>query len=83
MTSFDITFIITSGGGGDHGGGLQNNGGSTDTQVPLAGSPAIDQNDNAVCPPINQRGWRRPIGLNCDIGAVEVGPYAYPLLVTR
>jgi hypothetical protein len=54
-------------------GPLQNNGGSTDTQVPLADSPAIDHGDNAACLPIDQRGWHRPISAHCDIGAVEVG----------
>jgi len=64
-------------------GPLQNNGGSTDTQVPSAGSPAIDQGDNTACPPTDQRGFRRPIGLSCDIGAVEVGPYVYLPLILR
>ena len=64
-------------------GPLQNNGGSTLTQAPLNGSPAIDQGDNAACPPTDQRGWHRPIGLSCDIGAVEVGPYVYLPLIIR
>ena len=76
-------FIITGGGGGNHGGGLQNNGGATDTQVPSSGSPAINQGDNAACPPTDQRGWHRPIGVSCDIGAVEVGPYLYLPLIRR
>jgi hypothetical protein len=54
-------------------GPLQNNGGATQTQVPQAGSPAIDQGDNASCPPIDQRGFRRPIGPSCDLGSVEAG----------
>ncbi len=54
-------------------GQLQNNGGSTDTQALLAGSPAIDQ-----------RGFHRPIGAQCDIGAVEYSPYAlYLPLILR
>jgi hypothetical protein len=48
---------------------LQSNGGPTLTQSPLPGSPVID-NGNA-CPPTDQRGFRRPIGPQCDIGAVE------------
>ena len=64
-------------------GPLQNNGGSTWTRLPLTGSPAIDNGDNAACPPIDQRGWHRPIGVSCDIGAVEVGPYVYLPLVIR
>ena len=63
---------------------LQNNGGSTMTQAPLAGSPAIDQGEDVTCPPIDQRGFRRPIGPYCDIGAVEYSPYAIDLpLVLR
>ncbi len=53
-------------------GPLQNDGGSTQTQVPLVGSPAIDQ-----------RGWHRPIGLSCDIGAVEAGLPVYLPLIQR
>ena len=64
-------------------GPLQNNGGPTLTQAPLHGSPAIDHGDNAGCPAIDQRGWHRPIGLSCDIGAVEVGPYMYLPLIRR
>ena len=64
-------------------GPLQNNGGSTLTQVPQSGSPAIDQGDNTACPPIDQRGFRRPIGVSCDIGAVEAGPSVYLPLVRR
>jgi parallel beta-helix repeat protein len=64
-------------------GPLQNNGGSTPTQVPLAGSPAIDHGDNAACPPSDQRGFHRPIGPQCDIGAVEYSPYAVDLPLVR
>ncbi|HTP11216.1 MAG TPA: CSLREA domain-containing protein [Anaerolineae bacterium] len=60
-------------------GPLQNNGGSTLTQAPLAGSPAIDQASDLICPPIDQRGFHRPIGSHCDIGAVEYSPYALDL----
>ncbi len=64
-------------------GPLQNNGGPTQSQVPQRGSPAIDQGDDAACPPIDQRGWHRPIGSHCDIGAVEVGLSVYAPLVRR
>lgn len=64
-------------------GPLQNNGGSTWTRLPLTGSPAIDNGDNTACPPTDQRGFHRPIGVSCDIGAVEVGPYVYLPLVWR
>jgi hypothetical protein len=64
-------------------GSLQNNGGSTLTQLPLRGSPAIDHGDDTACPPIDQRGWRRPTGVSCDIGAVEVGLSGFLPLVRR
>lgn len=53
---------------------LQDNGGSTQTIGLLSGSPAIDGvifNIPNGCPPIDQRGVARPIGLRCDIGAYE------------
>jgi hypothetical protein len=55
---------------------LQDNGGPTQTHALLAGSPAIDAADNAVCAaaPVNgldQRGVARPFGSQCDIGAYE------------
>jgi hypothetical protein len=58
--------------------GLQNNGGPTQTVAVLAGSPAINAGDDAVCTadPVNgldQRGYARPgVGFpNCTIGAYE------------
>jgi hypothetical protein len=59
-------------------GPLANNGGPTLTHLPLPGSPAIDTGDDGVCnaAPVNgvdQRGWLRPAGFACDIGAVEAG----------
>jgi hypothetical protein len=42
-----------------------------------AGSPAIDAGDDAVCPAIDYRGWRRPVDGDgdgdavCDMGAYE------------
>lgn len=51
---------------------LANNGGSTQTHVPLATSPAIDTgNPAASAPATDQRGMPRPAG-TMDIGAVEV-----------
>jgi len=55
---------------------LANNGGTIQTIALLAGSPAIDAGDDAVCAaaPVNnldQRGIARPQGLHCDIGAFE------------
>ncbi len=40
---------------------------------PLDGSPAIDGGDNTGCPRFDQRGYPRPIGEACDIGAIEAG----------
>jgi CSLREA domain-containing protein len=71
-------------------GPLQNNGGATQTRRLLPGSPAIDAGQTPFCSddvgaPIatDQRGFRRPIGPRCDIGAVEVGPYVYLPLIQR
>jgi hypothetical protein len=42
-----------------------------------AGSPAIDAGDDAVCPAVDYRGWRRPVDGDgdgdavCDMGAYE------------
>jgi CSLREA domain-containing protein len=53
-------------------------GGPTQTQVPLAGSPAIDTGLNGPCPATDQRGKKRPQDGNhdgtkiCDVGSVEV-----------
>jgi hypothetical protein len=57
-------------------GPLQDNGGPTWTMALGAGSAAIDAGDDAICaaPPVNnldQRGFARPWGAHCDIGAVE------------
>jgi len=57
-------------------GPLADNGGPTQTMALLAGSPAIDAGDDAVCAAapvsnLDQRGIVRPQGLHCDIGALE------------
>lgn len=52
-------------------GPLQNNGGPTQTHALLAGSPAINAGNNALCPATDQRGNPRPVGPACDIGAFE------------
>jgi hypothetical protein len=54
-------------------GPLADNGGISNSYLPLAGSPAINGGDNAGCPGFDQRGYPRPIGAACDIGAVEAG----------
>ena len=58
---------------------LGNNGGTTQTRLPLPGSPALDAGDDAICNQtgpgtvnkLDQRGVARPIGAHCDIGATE------------
>src|SRR5262249_31947456 len=54
-------------------GPLANNGGSTDTEALLAGSPAIDPNlSNPMnCLATDQRGFLRPFGASCGVGAFE------------
>jgi CSLREA domain-containing protein len=55
-------------------GALADNGGPTQTHLPLPGSPAIDAAPLDSCLPEDQRWQLRPMGLGCDIGAVEVIP---------
>ncbi len=70
---------------------LRFNDGPTQTQALLLGSPAIDAGQGAYCMDANgsaitidQRGFRRPIGVKCDIGAVEYSPYAlYTSLIRK
>jgi beta-glucanase (GH16 family) len=52
-------------------GPLADNGGPTQTHALLAGSPAIDAADDALCPATDQRGVARPQGAHCDIGSYE------------
>lgn len=67
-----------------HLGPLQDNGGPTHTVMPQAGSDAIDFAACPVLPGPDQRGVRRPLGGNCDSGAVEVrsGPMTLSLAIT-
>jgi hypothetical protein len=54
---------------------LANNGGPTQTQLPLAGSPAIGAGSVALIPAgvtADQRGFARTVGGKVDIGAVEI-----------
>ena len=53
-------------------GPLADNGGPTKTHLLLSGSPAINTGSNTGAPATDQRGVKRPIGANADIGAVEV-----------
>ncbi len=54
---------------------LGNYGGSTQTQPPLPGSPAIDTG-GVGCSGTDQRGVTRPLGSACNIGAVESQGFA-------
>jgi hypothetical protein len=51
---------------------LADNGGPTLTHALLAGSPAIDAGNNAVCPATDQRGVARDAA--CDVGSFEFVP---------
>jgi hypothetical protein len=51
-------------------------GGTTQTQPPLPGSPAIDAG-GVVCSASDQRGVARPVNTLCDIGAVESQGFAF------
>ena len=64
-------------------GPLHYNGGHTDTMLPLRGSPVIDAGGDTCAAP-DQRGYFRPQGAHCDIGAVEVaGHFVYVPIVQR
>jgi hypothetical protein len=43
--------------------------------MPSPGSPAIDY--GLGCPPIDQRGYPRPLGQGCDVGSLEFGGMVY------
>jgi hypothetical protein len=50
---------------------LADNGGFTPTRRPVADNPVIDSGTGAGCPAFDQRDVARPVGLACDVGAVE------------
>ena len=54
-------------------GTLGDHGGATRTYVPGAASVAIDQANALECLDTDQRGYQRPFGNGCDVGAVERG----------
>ncbi len=78
--------LVTDNGHNDIGtdallGSLADNGGPTQTIALLSGSTAINAGDDTVCnaSPVNgldQRGYVRPSGSHCDIGAFESGAIA-------
>lgn len=75
-------------------GPLQDNGGPTETKALLSGSPALDTGGDepvslpgwnwesgdftGACPATDQRGYSRPQGTSCDIGAYEAAVAALP-----
>ncbi len=62
-------------------GSLADNGGPTHTHMPLANSPAIDGGPCLAGIAVDQRGYQRPAGAACDIGAVEVGAIPTAVMV--
>jgi hypothetical protein len=58
------------------------NGGPTKTLNLVSGSPAVDAVTSGGCPAIDQRGFVRDVG-NCDVGAVEFGASAPPVINSR
>jgi hypothetical protein len=50
---------------------VADNGGHTLTAGLSAGSPALNTANAAYCPSTDQRGFRRPVGAGCDLGAYE------------
>lgn len=58
---------------------LANYGGPTPCMALLSTSPAIDSADPNDFPPVDQRGYVRPIGGGPDVGAYEYG--SYPLFI--
>ena len=57
-------------------------GGMTPVLPLLEGSPAKDAADPTSCPAVDQRGFLRPVGPGCDIGAFEGDFLSFPLLTS-
>ncbi|HEX7103208.1 MAG TPA: choice-of-anchor Q domain-containing protein, partial [Nitrolancea sp.] len=84
----DVYGTVTNGGHNLIGGNpllnpLASDGGPTQTMSLQSSSPAIDAGDDTICAanPVNgidQRGYSRPAGLHCDIGAYEYGASISP-----
>lgn len=54
-------------------GSLDDHGGPTPTYEPDADGAAEGSADDGRCLAVDQRGYPRPIGSGCDVGAVEIG----------
>jgi len=54
-------------------GALDDHGGPTQTYLPAVTSAVVDAANPAYCLATDQRGYARPFGAGCDVGAVEVG----------
>ncbi|MEO6343766.1 MAG: right-handed parallel beta-helix repeat-containing protein [Dokdonella sp.] len=54
-------------------GTLGDHGGPTPTYAPATTSVALDAAVTPLCLDFDQRGYTRPFGAGCDIGAVEIG----------
>jgi len=69
LVAIDPKFVTDAGGNPV----AADNGGPTQTVALQSGSPAIDKipSGNALCPATDQRGFTRPAGAGCDIGAYE------------
>jgi len=70
----------------ENGGPSTDNNGPTKTQALLAGSGAIDAGNDAICAvapvdKLDQRGYTRPQGTHCDIGAYEVAVHTDTIVV--
>ncbi len=57
--------------------------GSMFVAIPPVGSPAIDHGGDSGCPSTDQRGFPRPVGIHCDIGAIEIAHSTYLPLVLK
>ena len=64
-------------------GPLADNGGPTQTHALLPGSQAIDTSSIVICPTIDPRGFPRPVGAECDIGAYEAGWWVFLPVILR
>ncbi|MBB5206979.1 right-handed parallel beta-helix repeat-containing protein [Chiayiivirga flava] len=54
-------------------GTLGDHGGPTPTYLPAEDSVAVDRASTAQCLATDQRGYARPAGPRCDVGAIETG----------